>query len=243
MLKDLLHTAATYGTILTLTPTLGPAASIIARNDELKSDPLIRLWATRVLRAAGVREDVQGVENCPPGTCVYVSNHQSHFDAPLLFAHLPGHVRFVAKAELFKIPFFGSTLRNTGFIKVDRSGSAQDRDALAGAVGAVRERTSVLFFAEGTRSDDGVLQPFKKGAAVLALQAQVPIVPCAVAGTRHILPKGTALVHGGRRAVMRVGKPIPTAGLTEAARGELTEQVRQAVLALQQGAEAALQAG
>jgi 1-acyl-sn-glycerol-3-phosphate acyltransferase len=149
-------------------------------------------------------------------------------------------VRFVAKASLFKIPVFGSTMRNTGFIKVDRSGGAQDRQALAEAVSAVRERTSLLFFAEGTRSDDGQLLPFKKGAALLALQAQVPLVPVAVAGTRHILTKGSAFVHGGKRAVLRVGAPISTAGLGEEARTDLTQRVRQAVEALLADADAAL---
>jgi len=243
VIKDLLHTAATYGTLLTLTPSLGPVASFVSAKDETRSDPLLHLWATSVLRAAGVTQDVKGLEHIPSGPCVYVANHQSHFDAPVLFAHLPGHVRFVAKASLFKIPFFGSALKNTGFVKVDRSGGAHDRQALMDAVRAVRDRTSLLFFAEGTRSDDGVLQPFKKGAAVLALQAQVPVVPIAVAGTRHILQKGSGLVHGGRKVAMRVGQPISTVGRGDEARSELTQQLHDAVKRLQEEAEAALSAG
>jgi len=241
--KDFWHTAATYSTLLTLTPSLGPLASILSAAEETRSDPLLHLWAEGVLRAASVVQDVGGLENIPAGPCVYVANHQSHFDAPMLFAHLPGHVRFVAKASLFQIPFFGQALKNTGFVKVDRSGGTHDRQVLAEAVHAVRNRTSLLFFAEGTRSDDGVLKPFKKGAAVLALQAQVPMVPVAVAGTRSILKKGSALVHGGRKVVMRVGKPLSTAGLDESARGELTEKLQDAVKALLDEAEASLQAG
>ncbi|HLL54209.1 MAG TPA: lysophospholipid acyltransferase family protein [Myxococcaceae bacterium] len=240
MLKDLLHTAATLGAVATLTPTLGPLASIVSRTDARRSDPLIRFWATSMLRAAGVTADVSGLERIPSGSVIYVCNHQSYFDAPLLFAYLPGHVRFVAKASLFRIPIFGPSIRRTGFIKVDRSGGPEDRKTLAEAVNVVRERTSVLFFAEGTRSEDGQLLPFKKGAALLALQAQVPLVPLAVAGTGHILTKGRAFVRGGQRAALRVGEPISTAGLDEAARADLTQRVRQSVAALLSDAEAAL---
>jgi 1-acyl-sn-glycerol-3-phosphate acyltransferase len=96
----------------------------------------------------------------------------------------------------------------------------------------VRTRTSILFFAEGTRSTDGRLRPFKKGAAILAIDAQVPLVPLAVAGAHEITPKGGLWVHSGRPLVLRVGKPIPTAGLTRDDRDSLTEQAHDAVAAL-----------
>ena len=131
-------------------------------------------------------------------------------------------------------------IESPGFIKVDRKGGPEDRQTLQETVKAVRERTSVLFFAEGTRSEDGQLLPFKKGAALLALQAQVPLVPVAVAGTRHILVKGSAFVHGGKRVALRVGEPLSTAGLEEGARADLTQRVRQSVEALLAEAEAAL---
>ena len=241
MIKDLLHTTATYGTAVGLTLTMAPVVSLVSVKDERLSDSWIRAWSRGVLRAAGVKPRVYGLEEVPTHPCVFVSNHQSHFDAPLLFLHLPGHVRFVGKAELFKIPVFGFGLKHAGFLEVDRTGGSRDRQVLAGSVSAVRERTSILFFAEGTRSDDGVLLPFKKGAAVLALDAQVPIVPLGVAGTRHILPKGSAWIRGGKPVVLRVGKPIPTEGLTLEDRAALTERAREAVRELVEQGEAELQ--
>jgi 1-acyl-sn-glycerol-3-phosphate acyltransferase len=98
-------------------------------------------------------------------------------------------------------------------------------------VQAVRERVSVVFFAEGTRSDDGLLKPFKKGAAVMALEAQVPLVPVAVAGTHRILEKGSLLIHP-RPAALVVGPAIATAGRGVADRDEVTELAHAAVARL-----------
>jgi 1-acyl-sn-glycerol-3-phosphate acyltransferase len=98
----------------------------------------------------------------------------------------------------------------------------------------------ITFFPEGTRSPDGVLRSFKKGAVVLALNAGVPIVPLAVAGTRHILPKGSLRIHGGRRAALLVGEPISVEGRTLADRDELIESSRRAVAALLERANAAI---
>jgi len=232
MLKDLLHTVLTGGTTVGLTTTLGPLVSLMATWNERSADPVIRFYMQTVLRSAGVRHEARGLEELPPGQCVFVCNHQSHFDAPLIFSYLSKHTRFVAKSELFDIPIFGRALRRTGNIRVERTGGAGDRQAMEEAIATVRERTCIMFFAEGSRSDDGVLRPFKKGAAVLALQAQVPLVPLAVIGTRHILPKGSAWIRGGRRALLLAGKPIPTEGLSLDDRDRVIEAARDAVAAL-----------
>lgn len=240
MIRDLIHTAATAGTALGLTATMGPLASVVAIPDAKNADPLIRFYVRSILTAAGVRHHAKGLENLPGENCVFVCNHQSHFDALLLFHYLPRHFRFVAKAELFKIPIFGQALKATGMIRVDRSGGENDRKTLAEAVSAVRERVSVMFFPEGTRSETGTLKPFKKGAAMLAINAQVPVVPIAVAGTSEILPKGSKWIHGGQRAVLIVGEKIPTQGLTIDDRDALTERVRVAVQKLLDEANAEL---
>ena len=169
---------------------------------------------------------------------MFVCNHQSHFDVLVLVSELKRHFRFVAKAELFKIPVFAQAMRAVDTIKVDRSGGDNDRQALAEAIPAVRERMDICFFPEGTRSEDGVLRPFKKGATVLALNAGVPIVPLALAGTRHILPKKSLRVHAGRRAALVVGEPIRVEGRSLADRDELTEVSRRAVAALLERANA-----
>ncbi len=241
MKNTFLSTALTYGTVSSLTVTLGPMASLVALKDPKLADPFIRAWARNILRAADVTLDVAGLEKLPQeGQFVLACNHQSHFDPVVLFAVLERHMRFVAKAELYKIPVFGAAMRITGNLRVDRKGTEHDREVMARAADAVRTRVSIVFFAEGTRSEDGVLRPFKKGAAVLAISAQVPIVPVALAGTKEILRKGEKVIHGGQRVALRVGEPISPAGLTLDDRDALTEEAHSAVEALLREAEAAV---
>jgi 1-acyl-sn-glycerol-3-phosphate acyltransferase len=233
VIGDLLHTVAAYAAVAS-SAVVGPIviALSLSRGRPERPDPLIRAWCNAVLGAAAVREDVAGLENLPPGTCVLVCNHQSNFDAPFVFARLPKHVRFVAKQELYRIPIFGAAIKAMGNIRVERTGSDGDRKRIEAAIEQVRTRTSILFFAEGTRSTDGKLRSFKKGAAVLAIDAQVPLVPVAVAGAHEITPKGGLWVHSGRPLVLRVGKPIPTTGLGRGDRDTLTRQAHDAVAAL-----------
>jgi len=233
VIGDLLHTVAAYAAVAS-SAVVGPIviALSLSRGRPERPDPLIRAWCNAVLGAAAGREDVAGLENLPPGTCVLVCNHQSNFDAPFVFARLPKHVRFVAKQELYRIPIFGAAIKAMGNIRVERTGSDGDRKRIEAAIEQVRTRTSILFFAEGTRSTDGKLRSFKKGAAVLAIDAQVPLVPVAVAGAHEITPKGGLWVHSGRPLVLRVGKPIPTTGLGRGDRDTLTRQAHDAVAAL-----------
>ena len=233
MIGELLHTVATYAAVGS-SALVGPVviALSFSRGRPERADPVIRGWCNAVLGAAGVREDVGGLENLPPGTCVLVCNHQSNFDAPFVFARLPKHIRFVAKQELYRIPVFGAAVKAMGNIRVERTGTEGDRQRIEAAIEQVRTTTSILFFAEGTRSTDGKLRAFKKGAAILAIDAQVPLVPVAVSGAHQITPKGGLWVHSGRPLVLRVGKPIPTAGLTRDDRDTLTKQAHDAVAVL-----------
>lgn len=237
MIRDFFRTVATLGAILT-TGVFGPAAIVAALLKDEWADPVIATWARGILGAAGVKIHVRGLEHLPAGTCVLVSNHQSNFDPPLIVSRIPKHTRFVAKAELFRVPFLGQAMKVTGNIRVERKGSEKDRRTLAEAVESVREKVSVMFFPEGTRSKDGTLRPFKKGAAAMAIAAQVPVVPMAIAGTAAILPPGSAWIRGGRTATLVVGEPRPTAGLTEADRESLTEQIRADVAKLLEQADA-----
>ncbi|HMK72700.1 MAG TPA: lysophospholipid acyltransferase family protein [Myxococcaceae bacterium] len=236
-MNDLVHTAA-VGAAAASTALLGPLAILLALADERAPDPVLRVWCNNLLRGAGVREDVQGLERLPPGHAVYVCNHQSNFDPVFIFARLGKHLRFIAKRELFEIPIFGAALKATGMIPVDRTGSERDREAIEAAVDAVRTRVSILFFAEGTRDPAGVLRPFKKGAAVLAIQAGVPLVPLAVAGTKEVMTKKHVLIRGGRPVVLRVGEPIATAGMKLEERDTLTDRAHAAVAELLDAANA-----
>lgn len=230
-MRGYLRTALAGTAAVGLTGTFSVAVSALSMLDERLPDPLLWLWARSVLRASQVTTRARGVENLPPGNFVLAVNHLSNFDALVLFAHLRRHMRFVAKRELRRIPVFGYALEKAGNIFVDRTGSERDKTKLSEAARAVRERVSVVFFAEGTRSSDGVLQPFKKGAAVMALDAQVPLVPAALAGTHLILPKGSKLINP-RPAALVVGTPIQTAGLSLDARDALTLRAHDEVEAL-----------
>jgi 1-acyl-sn-glycerol-3-phosphate acyltransferase len=231
MIRDLLHTLATYAAVGS-SGVIGPFVIALSPRAPDKADRLIRFWCNAVLGAAGLREEVLGLENLPDRTCVFVANHQSNFDAPFMFARIPRHIRFVAKKELYRIPVFGSVVKAMGNIRVERTGDETDRQAIQAAVERVRTRSSILFFAEGTRSTDGKLRPFKKGAAVLAIDAQVPLVPVAVAGAHEVTPKGGLWVRSGRPIVLCIGKPIPTEGISRDDRDMVTVKAHDAVAAL-----------
>jgi 1-acyl-sn-glycerol-3-phosphate acyltransferase len=227
---ELLQTAFAGAAGLSITSAMSPVVwGAAALRGPRAADPLLDVWAKGMLAAAGVVTEAVGVEHVPEGHCVFVCNHQSHYDPFLIFKHVPKHIRYVAKRELARIPVFGHAIRATGNIVVDRKGGSGDRERLREAVSAVQERVSVMFFPEGTRSLDGVLRPFKKGAAMLAIQSGVPVVPMAVSGTRLILPKGGRRVRWGQKAVLVVGKPISPVGLQPQDRDAFTQRLQGAV--------------
>ena len=186
-----------------------------------------RNWARSLLWAAGVTVEVEGLENLPPGEpAVLVANHQSWFDVFALVVHLPVDYRFVGKIELTRIPFFGPSWLATGHIAIDRSDRNKAIESLRGAGESLRrDGAVVVMFPEGTRSEDGELLPFKKGAFVLALQTGVSIVPAGVSGSRAIMPKGSWRIRPGT-VVIRIGPPIPVEGRGEGARDALLGQAR-----------------
>jgi 1-acyl-sn-glycerol-3-phosphate acyltransferase len=232
VIPDFLKTVFSDVVAAGLTGITSPLTSILSIRDPRHADPLLHQWGRSMMAAAGATHTAEGLEHLPEGNVVFVCNHQSNYDVILFFAHVRKHTRWVAKRELFKIPVFGQTMRLAGNIPVDRDGSESDKSRLSEAVTAVRERVSVMFFPEGTRESDGKLKPFKKGAAVFALQAGVPIVPMAVSGTRLILPKGSLAIRWGKRAALVIGEPILTQGLTLDDRDALTHRLEESVARL-----------
>ena len=227
-MKQLMRTLFAGSAAVGITGTLSPVISALSLVGEEAMDPVLNLWARTILAASGVRHEARGLENLPPGNFVLAVNHQSHFDALILFAHIRRHMRFIAKQQLRQIPVFGYALARAGNVFVDRTGSDSDKSKLKDSVRAVRERVSIVFFAEGTRSKDGKLAAFKKGAAVLAIEAGVPLVPAALAGTHDILPSGKIAIQA-RPAALVIGEPLLTTGLTLADRDALTEQAHARV--------------
>jgi 1-acyl-sn-glycerol-3-phosphate acyltransferase len=149
-----------------------------------------RAWSWLILRTTGVRVEVEGLSRITPGkTYVFVSNHQSIYDIPVLFASLPYQLRIIAKAALARFPVLGWHLRRGGHLFVDRQ--HPDRAGILRRWRAlVLEGLSLIIFAEGTRSWDGHVARFKAGSFLLAIEAGLPIVPLAVIGTRQVMPKG-----------------------------------------------------
>jgi 1-acyl-sn-glycerol-3-phosphate acyltransferase len=207
------------------------------RNLHCACDRAARNWAKAILWAAKVRVDLDGVENLARGRPqIVVSNHQSWFDVFALAAALPLRYRFVAKKELGEIPIFGKAWKSCGHVSVDRGNREAAIESLDQAWREIHEeKLTMVLFPEGTRSPDGKLKKFKKGAFVLAVQGQVPLVPVAVVGSREVMAKGSMKVRPGR-ITLRIGEPIPTEGSTIRDRNRLLKESWNAIAALQ-GAE------
>ena len=188
--------------------------------------PVARLWSRLVLLTCGVRWcAVYDPAIDPARPCVYVANHQSLLDIPALALAMPVDFRVVAKRELLWIPIFGWALWLAGFVFIDRGDRERAIRSLERAARRVRRGTSIVVFAEGTRSPDGRLQPFKKGGFVMALQAGVPIVPVSIRGGHQVLPKGSLLPRRGTIEVA-FGAPVDTSDYTFETRDALIEAVR-----------------
>jgi len=168
-----------------------------------------RLWSWLILATTGVEVEVRGLERLERGkTYVFVSNHQSIYDIPVLFWWLPFQLRIIAKESLGRFPMLGPHLKRTGHMLVDRS--RPDRRGVFGWASALTSRgLSLIVFPEGTRSPDGRVGIFKGGSFYLAMQAGLPIVPLSVVGSRHVMRKGQLTTRPGR-VVLTVHEPIAT---------------------------------
>jgi 1-acyl-sn-glycerol-3-phosphate acyltransferase len=186
------------------------------------------IGARLALALAGIRYRVAGRENVPPSAVVFCSNHESNVDPPVLFEALHRRLRILYKAELHKFPVMGTVLDVGGFVPIDRSDRESAMRSIAEGARSLKAGNSFLIFPEGTRSRSGDLLPFKKGGFIMALEAQVPVVPVAISGGRAAMRKGSPIVRPVRVTV-RIGKPVPTAGLGLEHRDELIAQVRTEV--------------
>ncbi|MDX1494605.1 MAG: lysophospholipid acyltransferase family protein [Longimicrobiales bacterium] len=193
-----------------------------------------RRWSRLLLKCSGVDVVFENPEAIDPDKPqILVANHVSWFDVLALAAHLPGRYLFVAKRELEKVPVFGRAVRVCGHIFIDR----QDRNRAVESLATARERLeaenpTVIMFPEGTRSATGTLQPFKKGAFVLAIQTGVDVIPAAIEGSREVMKKGSLLIRPGTIRV-RFGEPIDVGALGMEDRTELTTRAQVAVAGLQ----------
>jgi len=187
------------------------------------------LWAWLILRTCGVEVEVAGRENLEPRrTLVLASNHQSLFDTPILFAHLPVSFRILYKRSLNGIPFLGWHLFLSGHVGVERESPIKARESFDDAAARIRRGTSVVVFPEGTRSYDGVMRAFKKGSFRLAIRAGAPVVPLAIADSHLVMKRGRVTVYP-RKVSLVIDRPISVDGLSDEDAGALAERVRQIV--------------
>lgn len=177
-----------------------------------------------------------GTERIGRHSFIVVSNHESNLDPFLIMGALDGlSVRFVIKRELIRIPVFGIALRLSGNVVVSRQGGRDDVRSVQSGVAGLEDGISLLFFAEGTRSRDGALRPFKKGAFSTAIAAGLPILPIGIAGTHQAVPPGKACVRGGALAI-EVGEPIAVEGRSLDDRNAVLEEAFASVSALRSAA-------
>jgi 1-acyl-sn-glycerol-3-phosphate acyltransferase len=176
-------------------------------------DERARWFGRRVIELLDIQLTATGAEHVPPRAVVYMSNHQSHLDIPILFATLPSPtIRMLGKAELFRIPLWGRALRAAEFIEVDRSNHARAVRSIEHAAQLVRDGVSIYLAPEGTRSTTGRIGKLKKGGFHLAMATGAPIVPVAIRGTIDILPRGGKLMRTGQQVRVQIGRPIEVAG-------------------------------
>lgn len=188
-----------------------------------------RLWARSILLVARIKVQVKGLEHIDPRrSYIFMANHQSNFDIPVLLGHLDVQFRWLAKAELFKIPIFGRGMRGCGYISIDRSDRRAAIESIRQAAQTIRNGTSVLIFPEGTRSYDGRIQEFKKGGFYLARKSGVPIVPVIIRGTWAVMPRNSLRIRPGRVAI-EVKAPIETSRFEGRAKNALMAHVHRVI--------------
>jgi len=157
------------------------------------------------LRAAGISVRVEGLENVPAGrSCIFMSNHVSNMDPPVLLPVIPGMTSVFLKKSLMRIPLLGTAMRMGKFVPVSRGHSRDEAvKSVEAAKDALRSGLHITVFPEGTRSPDGKLLPFKKGAFFLAADTGAPIIPVVICGTREMMPKGTLKISNAGEAVVK----------------------------------------
>lgn len=166
------------------------------------------VWARMILLFGGVKLHIDGREYLDSKQAyIFMPNHQSMVDIPVIYVALAHQFRWVAKAELFRIPLFGGALKSCGYISIDRTNRKAAFASLKEAIRKIQQGASVLIFPEGTRSDDGTILPFKKGGFVMAVEANALIVPVVIKGTRSVMSKGRLRITPGK-VLVKIHPPI-----------------------------------
>jgi 1-acyl-sn-glycerol-3-phosphate acyltransferase len=187
------------------------------------------LWGKVALLANRVKVEIEGIDHLDgKGPYIFMSNHQGYYDVFALLGYLPYQFKWLAKKELFSIPFLGWTMAAAGYISIDRGGTRDTVEAMNEAAQKIHDGMSVVIFPEGSRSPDGSIQSFKKGGFTLAIKSKVPIVPISISGTRDIMPKDRLTATAGEIR-MFVDHPIEIQHLSLKDRESLMKKVRETI--------------
>jgi 1-acyl-sn-glycerol-3-phosphate acyltransferase len=189
-----------------------------------------KTWVNWLLRTNGIQLNVQGLENLEKShSYIFISNHMSILDILGIISALPFPVRFIAKRSLMWFPIFGWSLYLSGHILIDRDSAQSAVKSLKQAASLLKNGTSIMVFAEGTRSPDGQVKEFKGGAFLLALKARAAVVPVSISGTYEMLPRTGWCLWPGTIKIY-VDRPILTQGLSQRQARPLMEQVREKII-------------
>ncbi len=216
----------TYGMLAVPAGAIGIPWAMLTGN----IDPLYR-WSMGILRTGlrlgRIRVQVEGREHLPARPAIYMSNHVSNLDPPILFPFLPFRSAFFLKRSLMKIPIVGIGMRLANFVPVDRDGRPESaRESVQAAGKALALGVNIMTFPEGTRSRTGRMLPFKKGAFYLAMETGAPVVPMSIWGSEQMMTKGSLRIQPGL-AHLTFHPSIDPGQFTT--REELMEAVRAAI--------------
>jgi 1-acyl-sn-glycerol-3-phosphate acyltransferase len=218
--------AALVALVVTIPVSLGVIFVSIFSTSVGLIDAMIRFWARSLLRAAGIRIATERMEVLDPNQrYILVGNHYSYFDIPILLAAVPQPIRFMAKISLFKIPIFGWAIGRAGFIPIDRKNRRTAVKSFDLAAQRIRHGNTIVIFPEEGRSRERMMRPFQRGAFLLAIRSELPIVPIAIDSTFDIFRVGAKKITPGT-VTIRIGTPIPTAGRSVRDKEALAQESR-----------------
>jgi len=191
---------------------------------------IARNWAQSGLAMNGSSIHVTGAEYVPEtGGLLFVANHQSNFDIPILVGHVPRDKGFIAKLELLKVPSFGRWMKYIGCIFIDRNDARQSFETINDAAERIKTGHSLVIFPEGTRSADGSVGAFKAGSMRLAMKAGVPIVPVSISGSKDIMPKGSSVIKSASVEVI-ISPPLMPDDFEGMDSRQIAEKVRSIIV-------------
>ena len=188
-----------------------------------------RFWARLHLKICGITVEITGADHLVSPPYVFMCNHQSALDIYTLLGFLPVSFRWIAKRQLFNIPFLGWAMGRAGYISIDRENPREALKAMEEAAKNIRGGINIIIFPEGTRSVDGRLLPFKKGGFSLALKAMVPIIPMAIHGTDRLQPKGNFIPLRKGVIYIDITEPIVLDGMDRSAKTKVMDDVRKRI--------------